>query len=272
MEKYDIVILAGQSNAVGFGCGESEYQLKHLDRIVQLYDDQAYCYQQDENGNDYLPIYRPWKFKMVDAAQGHTTNLAMRFADDYIVNGLLAKDRKLLILRCAVGGTGFCTGLWGVGNLLCDRMLDMIQYAQSLNFENRVVALLWHQGECDAFEKPDWSFEKRKDTYYNSLKPMIELTRTFCGQPKLPFLCGGFTDEWSKDYREPCDAIIAATKQVCEEIGYAAFMDTAGLLSSNQTTGNGDTLHFCVDASFTMGHQYFLNYLQIVEGRSKGEL
>ncbi len=56
MEKYDIVILAGQSNAVGFGCGEPEYQLKHLNRIVQLYDDQAYCYQQDENGNDYLPI------------------------------------------------------------------------------------------------------------------------------------------------------------------------------------------------------------------------
>lgn len=113
---------------------------------MQFYDDQAYCYQQDENGNDYLPICRPWKFKMVDAAQGHTTNLAMCFADDYIENGLLAKDRKLLMLRCAVGGTGFCTGM----------------------------------------------------------------------------------------------------------------------LSNNQKIGNGDTIHFCVDASFTMGHQYFLNYLQIV--------
>lgn len=265
MEKYDIVILAGQSNAVGFGCGESEYQLKHLNRIVQLYDDQAYCYQQDENGNDYLPIYRPWKLKMVDAAQGHTTNLAMRFADDYIENGLLAEGRKLLILRCAVGGTGFCTGIWGVGNLLCDRMLDMIDCALSLNSENRIVAFLWHQGECDAFEKPEWSFEERKQTYYNSLKPMIELVRTFCGQPKLPFLCGGFTDEWSKDYRESCDAIIEATKQVCEAIGYAAFAETTGLLSNNQKTGNGDTIHFCVDASYTIGHQYFLNYLQIVE-------
>ena len=265
MQKYDIIILAGQSNAVGFGCGDSEYKLKYLDHIVQLYDDQPCCYQQDENGNDYLPIYKHWKLKMIDAAQGHTTSLAMRFADDYIENGLLAEDRKLLILRCAVGGAGFCTGVWGVGNLLCDRMLDMIDYALSLNTENRVVAFLWHQGECDAFEKPEWSFAKRKQTYYNSLKPMIERVRTACGQPKLPFLCGGFTDEWSRDYREPCDAIIAATKQVCEDIRFAAFTDTEDLLSSNQKTGNGDTIHFCVDASYTIGHRYFLNYLQLTK-------
>lgn len=265
MEKFDIIILAGQSNAYGFGGGKTEYQLKHLDRIARLYDDQAFCYQKDENGKDYLPIYRPWKLKIVDAAQGHITNLAMRFADDYIESGLLAEDRKLLVLCCAVGGAGFCTGVWGVGNLLCDRMLDMIRYALSLNPDNRVAALLWHQGECDAFEKPEWSFEKRKQTYYNSLKPMIELVRTACGQPRLPFLCAGFTDEWSKDYREPCDAIMEATRQVCEDIGFAAYADTKGLLSENQKNGNGDTIHFCLDATYTLGHQYFVNYLQIIQ-------
>ena len=72
MIKYDIIILGGQSNAYGFGVGETEYQLKHLDRVDRLYDDQAYCYQKDENGNDYLPIYRPWKLKLVPAAQSHT--------------------------------------------------------------------------------------------------------------------------------------------------------------------------------------------------------
>ena len=265
LQKYDIVILAGQSNAYGFGIGETDYQLKHLDRMDWLYDDQAYCYQKDENGNDYLPIYRPWKLKIVNAEKGHSTNLAMRFADDYIENGLLAEDRKLLVLCAAVGGSGFCTGVWGIGNLLYVRMLDMIQYALALDPENRVVAFLWHQGECDAFEKPDWSFEKRKQTYYQSLKPMLEDVRTFCRQPKLPFMCGGFTAEWAKEYREPCDAIIAATKQVCRDIGAAAFTDTEDLLSSNQKTGNGDTIHFCIDASYTIGHRYFENYLQITK-------
>ena len=57
MQKYDIIILAGQSNAVGFGCGDSEYKLKYLDHIVQLYDDQPCCYQQDENGNEIFSNY-----------------------------------------------------------------------------------------------------------------------------------------------------------------------------------------------------------------------
>jgi hypothetical protein len=230
-----------------------------------LYDDQAYCYQKDENGNDYLPIYRPWKLKLVAAAQSHTTNLAMRFADDYVESGLLAEDRKLLVLCCAVGGSGFCTGVWGIGNLLYERALDMIRYALELHPENRVVAFLWHQGECDAFENPEWSYEKRKQTYYESLKPMIEAIRVFCGKPQLPFLCGGFTAEWAKDYRQPCDAIEDATKQVCKDIGFAAFTDTKDLLSSNQKTGNGDTIHFCVDAAYTIGHRYFLNFAQIIK-------
>ena len=33
-KPMDIIILAGQSNAVGYGCGEADYQLKHLDKML----------------------------------------------------------------------------------------------------------------------------------------------------------------------------------------------------------------------------------------------
>lgn len=265
MSKYDIIILAGQSNAVGFGCGETDYQLKHENRIQELYDDQGICYIQDKEGKDYLPIYRPWKLKLVDAADGRKNSLAMRFADEYVEQGCLAEDRKVLLLRCAVGGTGFYNGNWGVGMLLYERMLDMIRYALDLNSENRVVAFLWHQGESDAFERQDWSYEERRTYYYNNLKPVIEKVRTFCDQPKLPFLCGGLIDDWSQEYRQPCDAVMEATKQVCADVGCAAFADATGLLSNNQKTGNGDNIHFCLDATYTLGERYFARFKAVLE-------
>ena len=252
MEKYDIIILAGQSNAVGFGCGETDYEFKNLSRIHQLFDDQAICYMQDDNGNDYLPIYRPWKLKLVDAADGHKTSLAMRFADDYIEKGYLAADRKILLLRCAVGGTGFHNGNWAVGELLYERMLEMIQYAISLNSENRIVAFLWHQGECDAFEGQELSYLERKEYYYNKLRPVIENVRKSSKQPKLPVVCGGIIDDWAKDYREQCDAVMDATKQICRDVGCAEFAEAIGLLSNDQKTGNGDNIHFCLDATYEL--------------------
>lgn len=261
----DIIILAGQSNAVGFGCGETAYQLKHIDDVYLLYDNQAEGYTKDEKGREFLDISRPWKITVCPAAEGYTGSLAMRFADEYIEAGYLAPGRSLLIVRCAVGSTGFCTNLWGVGKLLYQRMLDLTDEALKRHPDNRVAAFLWHQGECDAFENPDWSDEKRRDAYHAELKALIEGVRTHIGSPTLPFLCGGFTDEWSAGYRHQCDAVIAATKQVCAEVGHARFAETGGLLSNNQKVANGDVIHFCKDAVYEIGRRYFANYREIVK-------
>lgn len=263
-QAFDVFILAGQSNAVGYGIGEASYQLKHTENIFLMYDDQAEDYAKDENGKDYLAIEQPWKVRLCPASQGYTGSLSLRFADEYIEQGLLGPERAILIVRCAVGGTGFCKDLWGVGKLLFQRMLDLTDEALKLNPENKVKALLWHQGECDAFENPDWSFEKRRNVYHAELKGLVESVRRHVGESELPFLCGGFTDDWSKDYRQQCDAIISATKQVCSEVGCARFTETTGLQSNNQKTGNGDTIHFCKDAVYEIGRRYFENYRAII--------
>ncbi|MBO5868588.1 MAG: hypothetical protein J6Q54_06755, partial [Oscillospiraceae bacterium] len=107
---------------------------------------------------------------------------------------------------------------------------------------------------------------KKQNTYYNQLKNLVLGVRAYCENPQLPFLCGGFTDDWSKDYREHCDAIISALNQVCEAVGYAAYTDTTGLLSNNQQTGNGDAIHFCKDAVYKIGCRYFEKFCRIVNG------
>lgn len=78
--------------------------------------------------------------------------LALIFAQEYVKSNLLAADRKVLILRTAVGGTGFEREQWGPGCPVEERMHEMIQYALAMNPKNRIVAFLWHQGESDVIE------------------------------------------------------------------------------------------------------------------------
>ena len=262
----DIIILGGQSNAYGFGCGEMEEEMSCLKNVYLVYDDQPETFVTDERGTDILTVKRPWNFKVkgvVDKEYGAV--IPLKFANEYIKNGLLDEGRNLVIIRAAVGGTGFYKKHWGIGEILYDRMLDMTEYILKQNKDNRVVAFLWHQGEHDAFENPEESRMERKKRYYTSLKTLVEEVRTWCKIPNLPFLCGGFTDEWSKDYREQCDAVIEATKDVCNDVEYAAYAETEGLVSNNQKVGNGDTIHFCKSALVTIGDRYFNNFRRIID-------
>lgn len=88
-------------------------------------------------------------------------------------------------MRAAVGGTGFVKGMWGLKDQLYKKMLEMTDYALSLNHANRVVGFLWHQGECDAFEKNE------PDVFKQQLASMIQDVRVRYGT-ELPFIAGDF--------------------------------------------------------------------------------
>ena len=263
-EPFDIIILAGQSNAVGHGCGETDYQFRHLSDVWLLDDEQPEGYTRNQNDEEILIIQEPWKIRMRSAENIDVKSLAGRFADSYIESGNLQPRRKILIVCCAAGGTGFCKKQWGIGNLLYRRMIDLTDYARKLHPENKIVAFLWHQGECDAFENPDWSAEMRYQTYYRDLKEQVLSVRERYHEPQLPFLCGGFTEDWAKDNREPCNAIYKANKQICQEIGNAQFIESTGLLSNNEILGNGDSTHFCKQATLELGYRYFRAYAEMM--------
>ena len=132
-DKFDILIQAGQSNAEGYGFGPVDEPWQPDERVWTL----------NEN------------FTISLAAEKVTgnqiqSNFSFAFAREYLNSGRLAEGRKLLILRAAVGGTGFLDNHWKPEDDLYLRMLDMIRTASGLNPENTPVALLWHQGETDA--------------------------------------------------------------------------------------------------------------------------
>lgn len=255
MEKYDLIIMAGQSNAVGCGTGPAPEDYEIDDRIWTLCADPQDC--TDDNGKfsiRFLNGDNP-NFCVADELRGGTErfgDIALTFAREYIKAGMLSPDRKILIARCGVGGTGFVTNFWNPGDSCRVMMHKLIDNAMHRSDDVRPIALLWHQGENEAFEG------NKPETYYNQLTELIDSVKAQCNTPKLPFVCAGFAKEWADKYREACDAILSVIRRVGAENG--AYIETEDLLSNNQKNGNGDDVHFCRESSQILGKRYFEAY------------
>ena len=114
-------------------------------------------------------------------------DLALTFAEKYVESGFLKENRAVLIVRGAIGGTGFQKRHWGLQDKVYLKMLEMVEYALSLNPENKVVAFLWHQGEHDAFEG------NAPENYKKQLTALLKDLRKRYGN--IPFLAGDFANE-----------------------------------------------------------------------------
>ncbi|MCL2751855.1 MAG: sialate O-acetylesterase [Firmicutes bacterium] len=232
--QFDIIIQAGQSNSEGCGIGRAAEEYAENPDILYL------------NGD----------FKIAVAGEAvaggeKVNNFSLAFAREYVRLGRLAAGRKLLIVRTAVGGTGFCDARWGPRDDLYLRMLGMTAAALSLGRDSRLVAYLWHQGETDVIRGASEAL------HYDNLRFLIESFRAkfFC--PGLPFIVGGFVNEWETQNAGICAPVIGAIRGVCRDIGRAVFVETEDLQSNNQDTGNGDIIHFSREALNRLGKRYF---------------
>ena len=185
-------------------------------------------------------------------------DFALSFAEDYIKEGLLSSQRKLLIIKAAVGGTSFQEGFWGLEDKLYRRLLKMVQFALAQNPENKVVAFLWHQGESDA-DKGNTS-EQYKLQLTNLLK---DFRRNFGVQ--IPFIAGDFVNDWKSKNLSICEPIVDVIRQVVKEEGNTGFVETLDLLSNDQKINNGDNIHFCREALHQLGNRYFKIFQKLKE-------
>jgi len=236
---FDIIIQGGQSNSEGCGIGPVEFPYQPCPEILMMKSDLSIDIAREN-------IY-----------EGNTIgNLSLTFADRYIKNGRLKSKRKLLILMAAVGGTGFYDNRWGLKDDLYLKMIEMINKALSLNPANRSVVFLWHQGETDT-ANPD------RNTHYNNLRTLVEKVRQTSEQYALPFVAGDFVQKWYNENTDICKPIVTAIRDVCSDIGHAAFVETDGLTSNSEITGNDDIIHFSREALYELGNRYYNAYAKI---------
>lgn len=268
-DKYDVVVIAGQSNAEGYGLGAVTEELTPNENVLWLNDKSNPRFEKNDQGKDELRLDYPSPFYTSVAEEptgesGKVGKLAIVFAKMYYQKYLKGTDRKVLIVNSAVGGTGFARNEWGVDNaILYTRLCDMTKYALSLNAQNRLVAFLWHQGECDSVENAHFDTQKRYETHKNNLASMLD---DYCAKfdcKSLPIVSAGFCDEWYLKNKENCDAVLKAIKQVVTQRG-GFFVETSGLKSNNQAVKNGDDIHFCRESSHVLGAKFFDAY-QIVK-------
>lgn len=238
-EKFDILIQAGQSNSEGIGYGLTDEPFIPDERIWYL------------NANMTISLAAETVY-----AHEAQSNFSLSFARRYVADGKLKNGRKLLILRCAVGGTGFLDNRWKPEDDLYLHMMEMIRTALELNPENRLVALLWHQGESDAICGASY------DVHYRHLSTLVNNVRGEFNAAELPFIAGDFVADWKRENAAICAPVVDAIRAVCRNLPYAAFVETEDLLSNRQANeklphGWDDNIHFCRDACYRLGERYF---------------
>ncbi len=259
-EKFDIFIEAGQSNADGTGMGPTTEIYEPTSDILYMKDTRDYM----SFGQGVVTIKPIDSENSIEIANDHTYNgnvygdFALTFAKDYVNNGFLQPDRKVLIVRTASGGTGFESGHWKIGDYLYNRMLALVDFAISLNPENKIVGFLWHQGENDV---------GHDSLIYNQrLTAMLKSVRSRYGE-NIPFIAGDFANEWKSEHLAECEPIVAQIRNVVTNNQPASFVETADLLSNNQQIQNGDPIHFSRNSLYILGHRYFDAFKKIYSNK-----
>ncbi len=255
MEKYDIFIEAGQSNAAGYGHGPAEEPYIPDPRVLYLTAGDPAAGEYEPKG-DYEIRIAAERPNPEFGPEDRLGDFSLSFAQKYVQEGRLAPDRKLLIIRSAVGATGFLKHYWGMEEPLYLRMLRMTDHAMSLNPENRLMGLLWHQGEHEA------AFNNDPQCYHDQLLALVESVRQHYDQPNLPFICGGFCDQWAQENQPACDNIMAVIRSVAEDAG-GIYVETGDLRSNDQKIGDDDTIHFCREDLQELGRRYFAAYQRL---------
>lgn len=245
-DKFDILIQAGQSNSEGCGFGNVCDPYEMNDRVWYFQSDGTFQIAQEKPAKNAIQ-----------------SNFALSFARKYIESGMLGEDRKLLIVRSAVGGTGFSDNRWKSGDDLYLRMMDMVKAVLALNPENQLKALLWHQGETDAGNMVTFEY------YYENIKTLVKNVRTVFSEPTLPFIAGDFVPLWKSKHEENCAPVIAALRDVCSD-AFNAFVETDGLDSNLEDGyphpfGWTDDIHFCRRSIYQLGERYFDAYKSVLE-------
>lgn len=261
----DIIVVDGQSNAEGNGLSTDDTVEVRSD-VFELIDFNNYWMEIPDPKNPILRMTLPVQCKvqcLQEAYRGPlpASHLSFGFVDEYIKAGLLKEGHKIMVVKTAVGGTGFALNQQGIHDILHPRTLDMIDLALSFNPENRIVAFLWHQGEHDAFENKDLNDEERYNFYKEKFMEKMNDIKTRYETSKFPIIAGEFCNEWSdKPENASKVKVIERCLKDCVETLGGAMVSSEGLLSNNQEIGNGDDIHFSKKSLKELGKRYFEAY------------
>lgn len=242
-ENYDVFVIAGQSNAVGYGTPKLS---------TDIFDPSLVCQYKQNNTIEAVQYYPldHIEYKSDSIAFQHT------FIQKYIEEGNLASDRKILLVPCAAPGTSFVSGRWDENGDLQKSLIRRIQEVKSMNnkvFDIKFKGILWHQGESDVIEGNSPS------TYKNQLKNLINNVRNVT-EEDTPFIMGEWQENWAAS-NSSSNSMLVVINEIVNELPNCG-LTSASRLSEDSING---VIHFSAEAQRLFGERYYEIYSNIVK-------
>lgn len=252
IQGYDILVVGGQSNAVGWGIPDGPNSAISNHKIFQ--------WDWQKSGIEDQPAQEPIKTPAA-ANPRKIHGFSLPFAQIYSQK-VLARNRALLIINGAVGGSSIRE--WTPQGEHYTRLISAVQKVlQQPKLSNKVIGILWHQGEADvklAATDPDWRIKGAH--YQNQLHDIVlAFQKDLVGRDaQTPvFIAGEMSREWT-EHRNIKDYYVQMMRQSLQGL------EKTGFVESNNLSGNAkDKIHFDGASQLQLGQRYFKKFNDLTQ-------
>lgn len=258
-ETRDLIIVAGQSNAVGFDASAKELPADDSDKQIMFW---WRC--GDPPPDDFDSVSHAWttlqaqpktspmpKDKGTPRQYGNFSHAEGGFGPEIgFARTLFAKEKKkIAIVKAAFSGTGMTTD-WdhkdsGAHGACYRALIKETKGAMTTAAEEgvglKIRALVWVQGESDASEKNAPVYEK-------NLGEMITALRKDLNAPDMVALVGVNTN-FGNGKNKFMPVIVEQQKSLAAHLSHCAYVDTSGLTYANAA-------HFDTKSTLTIGERF----------------
>ncbi|MCK9244382.1 MAG: sialate O-acetylesterase [Candidatus Marinimicrobia bacterium] len=233
MNSRHLFLLIGQSNMVGHG---------EMDRVLPIENELIQVFRNDRWQKAVEPLHG-------DRNDQTGVGLGMSYASSILKRDLV--DRVGLI-PCAVDSTAIAD--WLPGTPLYQKTLDTLMKTQKTDPENnRLGAILWHQGENDAKDK------HMAEQYGDRLVMLVWALRRDLNAPNLPFISGELGDFINAAVGGPYGRQISAVLKELETT-----LPDYACVSADGLVAKDDGLHFNAHSLREFGKRYALAYKSLI--------
>lgn len=261
----DVVVISGQSNAVGctnIGYIESNIGYDEYDEYLAGYEGVKIAYNcWTKDGDLFYPQNKSKNDDFVKVMLGQGNSLHT-FGPEIGIAELLHEeyDGKLFLIKYACGASNLKDDWATRESSMYGRLISYVKMQmdnlKSKGYAPTIKAFCWMQGEGD-------SWDGYYQTYYENIKGFASLIREdlkeLSGEGTLPFIDAGISDsdQW-EFYRE----VNETKKQFADESEYNIYIDTieAGLHTHLEPEGKPDTAHYDSESEILLGKLFAQNF------------
>ena len=273
LEDVDVVIVSGQSNAVGCthsDCISSSISMEKYEEYTLGYPgiQIAYdCWTKDwpAGGITFYSQNKSRKNDFVKVTLGQGNSLTTFGPEIGIAEALHEKhDGKLFLIKFACGGSNLKDDWLKRTSPMYPRLIEytklQIDNLKSKGYKATIKAFCWMQGEGDSYPGYWNSYQDNLRTFVGNVR---EDLKDYSGDKEIPFIDAGISSysEWQY-YKEVNNAKAA----FAEESPNNFYIDTiaAGLHTDQEPFFNPDGAHYDSESQVLLGNLFAQHFEQFL--------